>query len=70
MYVYNVNHYYDYALPTAVPAVLADPLLHGLFSRDGYELEHVQQCVSGSVQSSDAFEQVLQGKKQQQQLYV
>jgi hypothetical protein len=54
------------ALPTTVPAVLADSLLHSFLPRDGRDIVHIQQFVSESVQSCDASKQLLQGEKQQQ----
>jgi hypothetical protein len=54
------------ALPTTVPAVLANSLLHSFFLRVGHDHEHVQQYVSESVQSCDASKQLLQGEKQLQ----
>ena len=53
------------ALPTTVPAVLADSLLHCFLLRGGRDHEHIEQCVSESVQSCDASKQLLQGEKQQ-----
>jgi len=57
------------ALPTTVPAVLADSLLHILLLRVGRDHEHIQHYVSLSVQNCDAYEQLLQGEKQQK-LYI
>ena len=53
------------ALPTTVPAVLADPLLHSFLPRDGSDLVHIQHYVSESAQSCDVSKQLLQGEKQQ-----
>jgi len=53
------------ALPTTVPAVLADSLLHFFLPRDERELVHIQHYVSESVQSCDASKLLLQGEKQQ-----
>jgi hypothetical protein len=53
------------ALPTAVPAVLADSLLQSFFLFVGRILLHIQQYISESVQSCDASKQLLQGEKQQ-----
>ena len=53
------------ALPTTVPAVLADSLLHCFFLRVNYDHKHIQQYVFMSVQSCNASKQLLQGEKQQ-----
>jgi len=58
----NCNAYN--ALPTTVPAVLADSVLHSFSLRDGRELVHIQQYISESVESCDASKQLLQGEKQ------
>ena len=53
------------AFPTAVPAILADFLLHCFFLGVGNDLEHIQHYVLVSVQSCDASKHMLQGEKQQ-----
>ena len=53
------------SLPTTLPAVLADSLLHCFLLCVGREHEHVQQYVSEFVQSCDDSKQMLQGKKHQ-----
>jgi hypothetical protein len=60
------THVPDTALPTTVPAVLADTLLHCLLLRYGRDHQHIQQYVLESVQSCGASKQLLQGEKQQQ----
>jgi hypothetical protein len=60
------THVPDTALPTTVPAVLADTLLQCLFLRNGRDHQHIQQFVLESVQSCDTSKQLLQGEKQQQ----
>jgi len=53
------------SLPTTVPAVLADSLLHCFLPRIVHSHVHIQQYVSESVQSCDASKQLFQGEKQQ-----
>jgi hypothetical protein len=53
-------------LPTTVPAVLADSLLHCLLLPVEREYEHIRHNVLESVQSCDASKQLLQGEKQLQ----
>jgi len=62
---FDRSRYGYYALPTTVPAVLADSLLHCFLPRDGRDLVHIQHYVSESVQSCDDAKQLLQGEKQQ-----
>jgi len=54
------------SLPSTVPAVLADSLLHCFLLRFGRDLVHIQQYVSESVQSCDDSKQLLQGEEQLQ----
>jgi len=54
------------ALPTTVPAVLADPLLQFFLLPVGRDLVHIQQYVLESVQSCDDSKQLLQGEEQLQ----
>jgi len=53
------------SLPTTVPAVLADSVLHSFFLHIGRDLVHIQHYVPESAQSCDDSEQLLQGEKQQ-----
>ena len=57
------------ALPTAIPAVVADSVLLAFLPRDGHDRMHIQHYVWESVQSWDASKQLLQGEKKQQILY-
>jgi hypothetical protein len=54
------------SLPTTVPAVLADALLHCFLLHAVHDHEHIQQYISESVQSCDASKQLFQGEKQLQ----
>ena len=60
------THVVFFSLPTTLPAVLADPLLHCFFLRVERVHQHIQQFISESVQSCDDSEQLLQGEKQHQ----
>jgi len=53
------------AFPTTVPGVLADSLLRFYFLLGGHDHTHIRQYVAQSVQSCDAFKQLLQGEKGQ-----
>jgi hypothetical protein len=53
-------------LPTTVPAVLADSLLHCFLLRVEHDHVHIERHVCESVQSCDASKQMLQGEKQLQ----
>jgi len=53
------------SLPTTVPAVLEDSLLHCFLLRVWRDHDLIQQYVSESVQSCDDSKQLLQGEKQQ-----
>jgi hypothetical protein len=53
------------ALPTTVPTVLEDSLLHSFWPRDGHGNVHIQHYISESLQSCDASKRLFQGGKQQ-----